>query len=194
MGYDEKDKIIIHTGTVSGWYNFEAEVKLIKEMMKQDDNIHFLILNKKEHSFIKKITSQYQLLADKIKITSSPFDEMYKYLNIADASIFFIKPSYSKQASAPTKFAENVACHLPSITNIGVGDMEFYLKQYKVGILVDLSKLNDNLKDVEREILEQLEHQPFKKADYQKLFNQHFDKDRAVQKYQVIYKQLNVKK
>jgi len=194
LGYDEKDKIIIHTGTVSGWYNFEAEVKLIKEMMKQDDNIHFLILNKKEHSFIKKITSQYQLLADKIKITSSPFDEMYKYLNIADASIFFIKPSYSKQASAPTKFAENVACHLPSITNIGVGDMEFYLKQYNVGFLVDLSKLNDNLKDVAREILEQLEHQPFKKDDYQKLFNQHFDKDRAVQKYQVIYKQLNVKK
>ena len=194
LGYDEKDKIIIHTGTVSGWYNFEAEVQLIKEMVKQDDNIHFLILNKKEHSFIKKITSQYRFPADKIKITSSPFDEMYKYLNIADASIFFIKPSYSKQASAPTKFAENVACHLPSITNIGVGDMEFYLKQYNVGVLVDLSKLNDNLKDVARKILEQLEHQPFKKDDYQKLFNQHFDKDRAVQKYQVIYKQLNVKK
>ena len=113
LGYAEEDKIVIHTGTVSGWYDFESEVKLVKEMMRQDEHIRFLVLNKHEQVFIQKMFDDYQLPSERVKVSSSSFDEVYKYLNIADISLFFIKASYSKQASAPTKFAENVVCRLP---------------------------------------------------------------------------------
>jgi len=190
LGYAKKDKIVIHTGTVSGWYDFESEVKLIKEMMKQNEDVYFLVLNKNEQDFIEKMLSTHQLPTQKVQLLSSPFDEVYKYLNIADVSLFFIKPSYSKQASAPTKFAENVACLLPSITNGNVGDMGFYLEQYNVGEAIDLDMLNKNLVSDTAELLRQMEVLAYEAETFERLFNEHFDKEMAVRKYQAIYEQL----
>ena len=190
LGYKKEDTIIIHTGTVSGWYDFESEVKLIKEMMKKEQDIHFLVLNKNEQPFIEKIVTEQALPTPKVKITSSTFDEAHKYLNIADASIFFIKPSYSKQASAPTKFAENVACKLPSVTNSEVGDMAYYMQQYNVGYVVDLKILDEELNMIAKAILEKLSNSDFRQSDFSTLFNEHFDKDMAVKKYNAIYADL----
>ena len=192
LGYSVDDKIILHTGTVSGWYDFEKEVKLIKEMIKQDKNVYFLVLNKHEQPFIKEIFNKYELPQEQVKISSSTFNEVHKYLNIANASLFFIKPSFSKQASAPTKFAENVACFLPSITNRGVGDMGYYLDKYNVGMLIDIEKLDKEIEVISKNILIQMENK-IKKDDYEKLFYEHFDKDMAVNKYQIIYNLLDRK-
>ena len=192
MGYQPEDIIIIHTGTVSGWYDFEKEVNLVKELMRQDKNIYFLILNKHEHQFIQETVTKYALPKEKINITSCAFDQMYKYLNIADLSLFFIKPSYSKQASAPTKFAENVVCYLPSITNSGVGDMEFYMKQYDVGYIIDLEQLDKNLDTVTSKIYDYIKYHKLDTKVYDDLFNEHFDKKMAVRKYQYVYDLLTV--
>jgi glycosyltransferase involved in cell wall biosynthesis len=190
LGYAVSDKIILHTGTVSLWYDFESEVKLAKEIMRQDENIHFLVLNKSEQTFIQQMFDKYEMPPERVKISASLFDEVHKYLNIADTSLFFIKPSYSKQASAPTKFAENVACHLPSITNADVGDMGWYLNRYDVGIVVDVKKLDDNIEAISLELLENLKLNKFSNNNYKKLFAEHFDKDTAVKKYNKIYRTL----
>lgn len=190
LGYGFDEKIIIHTGTVSGWYDFESEVKLMKEIMRQDATVHFLVLNKNEQPFIQKIFDEYQMPAERVKIASSSFDEVHKYLNIADASLFFIKPSYSKQASAPTKFAENVACHLPSITNGNVGDMGFYLEKYAVGNVVDLESLDRGMEMIASQIVAHNKLASLENDDFERLFTEHFDKEMAVKKYQVIYNQL----
>ena len=194
LGYAQTDKIIIHTGTVSGWYDFDKEVKLVKEMMKQDEDVYFLVLNMKEQPFVQQVFNKYQIAEERVRILSSSFDEVHKYLNIADASLFFIKPSYSKKASAPTKFAENVACRLPSITNGNVGDMSFYLEQYDVGTVIDLESLDENLETVAQDILNQMKDSVVNEDDFEKLFSEHFDKDMAVKKYNKIYLDLVDKK
>jgi len=188
LGYRDDDKIIIHTGTVSGWYDFDNELRVVKELMSADENIHFLVLNKNEHKFINELLEKYVLDKQRVRVGSTSFGDMHKYLSIADASLFFIKPSYSKQASAPTKFAENVACYLPSITNRGVGDMEFYMERYAVGYLVDLEYLD--LPQVSRDIITMIEESSFDTQVFDELFSTHFDKDMAVEKYQNIYELL----
>lgn len=190
LGYSPNDKIIIHTGTVSGWYDFDSEVMLVKEMIRQDKDLYFLVINKKEHQFINKVLSEFDFPEANVSITSSSFDQMYKFLGIANAALFFIKPSYAKQASAPTKFAENVACCLPSVTNSGVGDMSYYLSRYKVGHIVDLSRIQNNLEKEAKNILNKITANEFVSADYAKLFDEHFDKNIAVRKYQNIYESL----
>lgn len=187
LGYTVSDKIIIHTGTVGGWYDFESELKYIKEMMSHDEHIHFLILNKNEHEFIQNKLNIYDMPKEKVKISSSTFDEMYKYLNIAEASIFFITPSFSKQASAPTKFAENVACYLPSITNTHVGDIEYYVSNYNVGTLIDLKNINERKFSLST-LCEKI--QIDRKKSFDNLFFKHFDKNIAVNKYHNIYVKL----
>jgi len=187
LGYTKNDKIILHTGTVSLWYDFDREIRLVREMMKQDENIHFLVLNKNEQTYIQEMFDTYNLPKNRARVHLSSFDEIYKYLNIAEASLFFIKPSYSKQASAPTKFAENVACQLPSITNGNVGDMGFYLERYNVGMVIDTEILDEKLEMVAQDILNQIKNSIVKEDDYEKLFYEHFDKNMAVIKYDELY-------
>ncbi len=191
LGYSVNDRVIIHTGTVSGWYDFDSEVKLIKEIMKRNQDVHFLIVNKKEHLFIKQVIGKYKLNQKKVKIVSASFDEMYKYLNIADCSLFFITPSYSKLASMPTKFAENIACHLPSVTNTEIGDVDFYMKNYNVGYLVDLKKLDDNLFSIAKQISIMIENNGDNKSEYDRLFRKYFDKSIAVYNYKNIYNSIH---
>jgi glycosyltransferase involved in cell wall biosynthesis len=192
MGYKKEDKIIIHTGTVSGWYDFDSEIKLIKELIKQDSTVHFLVLNKNEHNFIDKVIKNYNIPKNKITITSTDFKEMYKYLNIANASLFFIKPSFSKQASAPTKFAENVACNLPSITNSDVGDMELYMNSYDVGYIIELNKLDNSISKIAKNIIQFIDENR-DINEYNQLFDKYFDKNIAIKKYNEIYTLLGKK-
>jgi len=91
---------------------------------------------------------------------------------------------------APTKFAENVACGLPSVTNSGVGDMGYYLEQYNVGMAVDLETLDENLEKVAGDVIELMKRSMIDEGDFSRLFEAHFNKAMAVRKYQRIYEHL----
>jgi glycosyltransferase involved in cell wall biosynthesis len=58
------------------------------------------------------------------------------WLRRARASFFFIRPTPSKQASCPTKFAEALATGLPVAANSGVGDLDGELARGDIGVLV----------------------------------------------------------
>jgi len=187
LGYNENDIIFIHTGTVTGWYDYDKELILLKELMKKKE-VKYLVLNINEKEFIYEELGKYKIDKNRVKILSASFDDVYKYLNIANASIFFIKPTEGKQASAPTKFAENVACYLPSITNSGVGDMEYYMTKYNVGVLLDLKQIEKNTLSIAEEIFQHI--QEIDKESFDILFQEHFDKNIAIKKYNKIYKNL----
>jgi len=68
---------------------------------------------------------------------------------------FFIRPSFSKQASCATKFAESLACGVPVVINSGVGDHDNHLRNRGIGIVLD--KLDEqSYESAARELLELL--------------------------------------
>lgn len=190
LGYEDDAKIIIHSGTVGTWYDFDSEVKLVKALMERDSAVRLLVLNKNEQPFIRLTVEKYGLPPERVVIDSCSFEAMHRYLNIADVSLFFIRPTFSKQASAPTKFAENVACHLPSVTNRGVGDMEYYLTHFPVGYLVDIAHLDETIGDTAKSLLRAMEEGRKDLAAFDRLFDTHFDKRIAVKKYAHIYESI----
>lgn len=187
LGFANNDVVIIHTGTVSGWYDFEKELMLMKNLMDCDERVKFLILNKNEQTYIFDMLKKNKINQDKTIVKSVEFNEVYRYLNIAQYSLFFIKPSFSKQASAPTKFAENVACLLPSITNKNVGDMEYYISEYQVGLLFDLN--NFDIEKNSKEIINNL-NVSYDTVQFKDLFDKHFSKLNAIKEYERIYKEV----
>ena len=50
--------------------------------------------------------------------------------------IFFIRPTFSKKASCPTKLAEFLSCGVPIITGPGVGDVVEIIQKENVGIIL----------------------------------------------------------
>ena len=59
------------------------------------------------------------------------------WLRRASVLFFFIRPTPSKRASCPTKFAEGLASGLPVVCNRGIGDLDDIIEQEGVGVLVD---------------------------------------------------------
>ncbi len=188
-GFHLDDVILIHSGAVTNSYDFDSEVKVFEKVNKLDNRIKFMVVNQGQHEYIKKVFLKYHIPENNYKIKTSTFENMHKYLNISNASIFFIPPTYSKQASTPTKFAENLLCHLPSITNLGVGDMDYYMMNYNVGSIFDLNDCKNDINNVVSEIMKVLLFN--NTYDFDILFHKYFDKVNAVNDYDKIYAKLN---
>src|SRR5207237_1187693 len=103
-------------------------------------------------------------------------------LSLARAAIFFIKPSYSKLASSPTKMAECWSMDLPIITNAGIGDNDEYFKDNRGGILLQNFSKEAYLRSCQEYLgLEA------RAGHYRQIALDHFDNRMAVEKYLQIY-------
>jgi len=101
------------------------------------------------------------------------------------AGIFFIKPVFSKQASAPTKLGEFLGCGIPSLSNRGVGDMALVLEGDRVGVAVtDFSQ--PSLEEGIHRLLE-LAADPDTPARCVASAQKHFSLDEGVRSYDRIY-------
>ena len=194
-GFSKNDYIVLRNGSINNSYDVEAEMKLFQQLQYQNSEIKFLFLNQGQHQQLLSLIEKFGLEKNRYKLLAADFNQIVYYLNMVDLCVFFVKPSFAKQASAPTKFAENVACYLNSITNIRYGDMEYYLSSYQVGLLLDLQELDQNPVYTARKIIEFMEkHRENQVASYQQfdqLFAKHFSKEIAVERYQRIYDDLN---
>ena len=71
-----------------------------------------------------------------VEIISANYDEVPDLIKKMDATVFFLKPLFSKQASAPTKLGEFLASGVPCLTNNGVGDVSEIIQSNRVGVII----------------------------------------------------------
>ncbi|MEZ9761312.1 glycosyltransferase [Vibrio splendidus] len=186
LGFSDEDFLFIHVGSVREWYLFDEELKYFKYCLEINNKSKLLILNNYDHEYIYSKLVEYNIPTTSIcKVLSVDYSEVNAYLNISDVALYFIVPSFSKKAAAPTKFAEFVRVNLPSITNAGVGDMEYYINTFKVGFLVDPYALT---KKVVEESLDKILN--IDDARYEELFCNYFSVDVAIKEYQRVYDEI----
>lgn len=184
-GLSANDELLVYSGSIGTWYYTKEMIDCVLIWQQKIPTIKLLILTKDEDA-LKDILKKYTPREQQIVLTASAtYQEMPKYLSKAKASIFFIKPAYSKIASSPTKMAECWAMNLPIITNSGIGDNDLYFKELHGGVLIDeftnaayLKALNSYLE------------LPKKSINYRQLALSYFDKEMAIEKYSSIYKRL----
>lgn len=181
----KKEKLTIgYVGTVSGWYDFESTAKVLNEFKKQEIAFHLKIFNKKDESFIKEVLTKYGFKFNEFEIESVPFDDMPKRMQEIDLSLFFIKPLFSKQASAATKLGELMASGIPVITNGNVGDHQYFIEKFNVGKIIDLDNISEyNFKS----IIEELNQNEIK-TNCRNLAEEVFSLEKGVEEYRKIYK------
>ncbi len=69
-----------------------------------------------------------------VRVEAEDHNGVARAMQRMDAGVFFIKPVYSKTASAPTKLGEFLGCGVPCLSNAGVGDMATILEKERVGV------------------------------------------------------------
>ncbi len=114
-------------------------------------HLHILCITRENHVELQRDARLAGLRDERLHIVQADFDAMPDYIRLMHFGLFFIKPSFSKKGSAPTKLAEFLACGVPVVINDGVGDSGKLVKQNRVGVVidrVDQTNLEVSLEDV----------------------------------------------
>jgi glycosyltransferase involved in cell wall biosynthesis len=128
--------VLGYVGSVGTYYLFDEVIACFIQLLKIRSDARLLIVNRGQHSFILNRLAIAGIDDKYVQVISAKHDEIPTYMSMMDAGIFFIKPVFSKQASAPTKLAEFLGCGVPCIGNSGVGDMADVLENEKVGVAI----------------------------------------------------------
>ena len=181
--------VLGYVGSAGTWYLFDEAVACFGELLRLRPEALFLIVNRGEHAFIRERLVTAGVPAKSVELTSAVHDEVPCQMARMDAGIFFIKPLFSKQASAPTKLAEFLGCGIPCLGNTGVGDMAEVLEGERVGVALksfDVASLNKGLQQ-----LLLLAQDPATRARCVASAERHFSLDVGVQRYADIYRKLS---
>lgn len=129
--------VLAYVGSFGGWYMTEETAEMFAVARKNDPRRFALILTQSPREMIEPLLLKSGYAAEDHYINRVAAADIPKYLSAADVAVSFIKPSYSKKSSSPTKNAEYLACGLPIIANPGVGDVDELINEHAVGALID---------------------------------------------------------
>ncbi|MBL7931575.1 MAG: glycosyltransferase, partial [Bacteroidia bacterium] len=136
-GLSENDHLVVYTGSVGTWYYTREMIDCVLCWKEIIPEIKLIIVTKDREELEKILVGYSSEQLKTIISASASYKEIPSYLVAAKASIFFIKPAYSKIASSPTKMAECWSMNLPIITNSGIGDNDLYFKEHQGGVLIN---------------------------------------------------------
>lgn len=145
----DSDYILTYLGSIGTWYMLDEMLDFFVEFAKINPNARFLFITHDEHERIRS-AAELRGIWDKLIIQAGQRSEVPYLLSLSDLSLFFIRATYSKISSSPTKQGEIMAMGIPIICNSGVGDTDTIVQNYQSGLVV----------------------QGFNKIDYQAVINQ----------------------
>jgi glycosyltransferase involved in cell wall biosynthesis len=126
-----------YVGNVAGWYCLDPVLIAFEAIRTSDPAATLTFVNRGQHEIIQKRLAERILDPDSVTWMSADYRDVPDAIRGMHATAFFIKPVFSKLASAPTKLGEFLGCGVPCLINAGVGDMGTIVREEGVGVVVD---------------------------------------------------------
>ncbi len=173
--------VLIYTGSIGTWYLLDEMMQFFKEFVSAHENSFFLLITREKHELINTAAQKAKAPLSKIKMASAGRNEMPLYLSLANASIYFIKPGFSKQASSPVKQGEALSMGIPVITNSGIGDSDDIIFTNNFGWVLQLNS------DYGKAIQE-IKSTPTDRGEIRRKSHEILSLDSGIEKYLKVYK------
>lgn len=138
--------VLTYIGSIGTWYMLDEMFHFFKLLKSAKPGAKFLILTGEHENTIYDAAKKIDISKEDLIIRFVQRKNIPSVAHASDASIFFIKPSFSKLSSSPTKMGELLAMGIPIICNSGVGDVRSFVEENGVGLFTekfDLSSLGD---------------------------------------------------
>ena len=133
LNINPTDFILGYVGSIGTWYMLSEMLDYFKLLKTIKPAAKFLFVTGENPSTIINKAQEKEIKLEDIIITSCRHNEVPLNISLFDCSIFFIRPTYSKKASSPTKQGEIMAMGIPLICNAGVGDTDLVVEKYQAG-------------------------------------------------------------
>lgn len=187
LGIAKGSFVMTYLGSIGTWYMPSEMCALFKRLQILQPNAIFLIITRESKQQIKTIAEQTGVDMRFIRIYPSNRQELPALLSLSTIAISFVRPSFSKIASSPTKVAEYLSMGIPIIANSGIGDTDQLFNHPQAGSLC--REFSDDCYDAcIRNILELLSSCP--NSAIRQLCKSTFDLNIALDRYERIYKKL----
>lgn len=126
-----------YVGSVGTWYLFDETLLAFRLLHEKRPDARLLIVNRAEHPRIWERIADSGIDPSSADVIAAEHRDMPSHIARMTAGAALVKPAFSKIASAPTKLAEYLACGVPVLGNIGVGDVGPILEGRGVGVAVE---------------------------------------------------------
>lgn len=178
-------KIISYLGSVGGWYMTKEMFAFYKRLLKKYPEFTMLFLTKDDPSRVMYDADSANIPRENIIVRYAERNILPTYLSLSNCSIFFIRPTFSKIATSPTKHGELMGMGIPVICN-DIGDTGKIINKTNSGFVVD--DFSDEAYDKAISQIPKLLSLD-KKTIRQAAF-EYFDLKKGVAKYNEVYKRV----
>lgn len=118
VGLPSDGPVLIHTGTLTGWYDPAATLEVARRFLEQSGGTFVILTRQTEEARRRASAAGIDAV-----VASAPPEEVPAWLQAADAGLALVRPTPAKDASFATKVGEYLAAGL-AVLGTPVGDME----------------------------------------------------------------------
>lgn len=179
----EGEPILSYLGSIGGWYMLEEMLDFFLAYNQAYPSARFFFITGDHHELIRQKAAERGISPEKIVIRPALRNEVPASIALSTHAVFFIRPTYSKISSSPTKQAELMGMGIPVVSNGGVGDTAAVIGEYKSGIVID-----GFTTDAYQKAVAQLQHLPFQPDSIRDGASGYFSLKEGVEKYNNIYR------
>ncbi len=128
--------VIGYVGTLSNWYLRHETLAYLARLAHAWPRARVLVVTREDHAAFRRDARAAGIAEDALVLTEAAFADMPAHVRLMDVGVFFIKPCFSKIASAATKLAELLATGVPVVINDGIGDSGRIVRDHDVGVVL----------------------------------------------------------
>lgn len=124
LGFEDDDFVMNYLGSLGPSYLTDEMFDVFKVLLQKKPGAKLLIVANNDHHLAKQTALEKGIDPAKVVILKGSKEDVPYLVAQANLSVFFIIPSFAKQACSPTKLAELLAMNVPVISNTKVGDLD----------------------------------------------------------------------
>lgn len=130
--------VLLYSGSIGTNYRPDIIFNIFKNLRMIKENSYLLIISHIDKSAIEAELKKAGIDTKTIRIVSSDYLNVHRYLMAGDYGVIMYDKSYSALGRSPTKLAEYWACGLPFISQKNLGDLDYIIGKYpNGGVLID---------------------------------------------------------
>jgi glycosyltransferase involved in cell wall biosynthesis len=187
LGIEGERRVAAYLGSIGTWYMLEEMLDCFRVQLQRDPASLFLLVTRDDPAPIFAAAAGKGIPREAILVRGASRQEVPRFIAAADHGLFFIRPTFSKLASCPTKLGEFLAMEIPVVTNGGVGDVAKIVGNSGAGVLVDRFDA-----DAYRDALDRLENLYPDRQRWRESARTWFDLQSGIYQYDAIYRSLPV--
>lgn len=120
-----------YVGSTGLWYDFAPVVRTFALLRELRPDARLLLLTRDPEDPLREALRAFPEGA--VELRSASRKETAEAMRTMHFTAFFLRPSYAKTASMPTKLGEFLGSGVPCLTNVGCGDLESFFERGGIG-------------------------------------------------------------